>query len=72
MGLFSHRSRVRVAPSANSIQRVKEATETLNAMKPVPVLSKKEQTRKEWLEEQQKILSYQPPRPISFGGRQRG
>ena len=71
MGLFSYRSRVRVAPSVHSIQRIKEATETLNAMKPVPVLFQKEQNRKEWLEEQQKILSYQPPRPISLGGRQR-
>ena len=70
--MFNKRSRVRVAFSEKSIQKIKEATENLKSMQPVLPLPKKESTREEWLERQHKILSYQPPRPVSFRGRQRG
>ena len=70
--MFNKQSRVRVAPSEKSIQKVKDATENLKSMQPVLPLPKKESTREEWLERQHKILSYQPPRPVSFRGRQRG
>jgi hypothetical protein len=70
--MFNNQSRVRVAPSEKSIQKVKDATENLKSMQPVLPLPKKESTREEWLERQHKILSYQPPRPVSFRGRQRG
>jgi hypothetical protein len=70
--MFNNQSRVRVAPSEKSIQKVKDATENLKSMQPVLPLPKKESTREEWLERQHKILSYQPSRPVSFRGRQRG
>ena len=70
--MFNNQSRVRVAPSEKSIQKIKEVTENLKSMQPVLPLPKKESTREEWLERQHKILSYQPPRPVSFRGRQRG
>ena len=70
--MFNNQSRVRVAPSEKSIQKIKETTENLKSMQPVLPLPKKESTREEWLERQHKILSYQPPRPVSFRGRQRG
>ena len=46
--------------------------ENLKSIQPVLPFPKKESTREEWLERQHKILSYQPPRPVSFRGRQRG
>ena len=69
--MFNNRSRVRVAFSEKSIQKIKEATENLKSLQPVLLLPKKESTREEWLERQHKILSYRPPHPISFRGRQR-
>ena len=69
--MFNSQLRVKVAPSKKSIQKIKEATENLKSMQPVLPLPKKESTREEWLERQHKILSYRPPHPISFRGRQR-
>ena len=69
--MFNSQPRVRVAPSKKSIQKIKEATENLKSLQPILLLPKKESTREEWLERQHKILSYQPPHPISFRGRQR-
>ena len=62
MSLFKRQSRVRVAPSNESIKKIEEAVSALNSMQPI-LPSQKSQTREELLEKQRQILSYSPWRP---------
>ena len=71
MGLFNRQPRVRVAFSSKAIKKLRESTDALNGMQPIPKSVLRRQTREEWLAKQEQILAYQPNRPGSSVGRER-